>query len=103
MKADDIGIALWGLDKTIALMFEATGKNLGRAALMNTIEQGKKFASGVYPPVALHPEAALRRYRRVPAEGRLLGEAVHERGRVRPRPGRKVAGWATGSANTEAW
>lgn len=56
VKADDIGIALWGLDKTIALMFEATGNNLGRAALMNTIEQGKKFASGVYPPVAYTPK-----------------------------------------------
>lgn len=55
-KADDIGIALWGLDKTIALMFEATGKNLGRAALMNTIEQGKDFSSGVYPPVAYTPK-----------------------------------------------
>lgn len=56
VKADDIGIALWGLDKTIALMFEATGKNLGRAALMNTIEQGKKFSSGVYPPVGYTPK-----------------------------------------------
>lgn len=56
VKADDIGIALWGLDKTIALMFEATGKNLGRAALMNAIEQGKKFSSGVYPPVAYTPK-----------------------------------------------
>ncbi len=55
-KADDIGIALWGLDKTIALMFEATGKNLGRAALMNTIEKGKQFSSGVYPPVAYTPK-----------------------------------------------
>ncbi len=54
--ADDIGIALWGLNKTIALMFEATGKNLGRAALMNTIEQGKPFASGVYPPVTYTPK-----------------------------------------------
>jgi branched-chain amino acid transport system substrate-binding protein len=54
-KADDIGIALWGLDKTIAEMFEATGKDLGRAALMNTIEEGKKFASGVYPPVSYTP------------------------------------------------
>jgi ABC-type branched-subunit amino acid transport system substrate-binding protein len=55
-KADDIGIALWGLDKTIALMFEAAGKNLGRAALMNAIEQGKEFSSGVYPPVQYTPE-----------------------------------------------
>jgi hypothetical protein len=37
-------------------MFEATGKNLGRAAVMNTIEQGKKFGSGVYPPVTFTPQ-----------------------------------------------
>jgi branched-chain amino acid transport system substrate-binding protein len=51
-EADDIGIALWGLNKTIGLMFEATGKDLGRAKLMDTIEKESGFASDVYPPVA---------------------------------------------------
>jgi len=52
--ADDIGIALWGLNKTIGLMFEATleSGDLGRAALMNTIEGGDAFDTGVYPPVS---------------------------------------------------
>jgi hypothetical protein len=54
--ADDIGIALWGLNKTIALMFESTGDDLGRAALMNTIEREEGYASDVYPPVAYTPE-----------------------------------------------
>jgi ABC-type branched-subunit amino acid transport system substrate-binding protein len=54
-KADDIGIALWGLNKTIALMFEATPK-LGRAALMDTIEKGEGYASDVYPQVAYTPK-----------------------------------------------
>ena len=54
-KVDDIGIALWGLNKTIALMFEATPK-LGRAALMDTIETSEGFASDVYPPVAYTPK-----------------------------------------------
>jgi branched-chain amino acid transport system substrate-binding protein len=49
--ADDIGLALWGLNKTIRTMFEATGDKLGRAALMNTIESGDEFDSGVFPPV----------------------------------------------------
>ncbi|MGH9026413.1 MAG: ABC transporter substrate-binding protein [Acidimicrobiia bacterium] len=53
---DDIGIALWGLNKTIAQMFEATGDDLGRAALMNTIEEGKALASDVYPPVKYAPD-----------------------------------------------
>jgi branched-chain amino acid transport system substrate-binding protein len=55
-EPDDIGIALWGLNKTIALMFQAAGEDLGRAALMNTIEENQEFASGVYPPVAYTPE-----------------------------------------------
>lgn len=50
-QPDDIGIALWGLNKTIRMMFEATGPELGRAALMNTIESEEGFASDVYPPV----------------------------------------------------
>ncbi|MGH9032709.1 MAG: ABC transporter substrate-binding protein [Acidimicrobiia bacterium] len=52
-EADDIGLALWGLNKTIATMFEATlaAGDLGRAALMNTIESGDRFESGVFPPV----------------------------------------------------
>jgi len=53
--ADDIGIALWGLNKNIHLMLEATGEDLGRAALMNTVEGGEEFASGVYPPVSYAP------------------------------------------------
>lgn len=53
---DDIGIALWGLNKTIKLMFEATGDELGRANLMDTIEQEEGFASNVYPPVSYTPD-----------------------------------------------
>jgi len=49
--ADDIGLALWGLNKNLRLMFEATGDELGRAALMNTIEGGDTFDTNVYPPV----------------------------------------------------
>jgi branched-chain amino acid transport system substrate-binding protein len=54
---DDIGISLWGLNKSIALMLEATlaGGDLGRAALMNTIEGGEVFESGVFPPVSYSP------------------------------------------------
>lgn len=57
-EPDDIGIALWGLNKTIALMLEATigAGDLGRAELMNTIEEGEEFASGVYPPVTYTPD-----------------------------------------------
>ncbi len=49
--ADDIGLALWGLNKTIRTMFEATGDDLGRAALINTIQEGEPFDSGVFAPV----------------------------------------------------
>lgn len=56
-KADDIGLALWGLNEALAAMFEATGPKLGRAALMNTIEQKKDgFSGGVFPPVKFTPK-----------------------------------------------
>jgi ABC-type branched-subunit amino acid transport system substrate-binding protein len=56
-EPDDIGIALWGLNKNLALMFEATGDDLGRAALMDTIESGDTFETNVYPPVSYGPES----------------------------------------------
>jgi branched-chain amino acid transport system substrate-binding protein len=50
-QADDIGLQLWSLNKMIALMFEATGSELGRAALMNTVEAAEQFDNGIYAPV----------------------------------------------------
>jgi branched-chain amino acid transport system substrate-binding protein len=50
---DDIGLALWGLNKGLALMFEKVGKDLGRAALMNAIETTPEFNNGVYPPIRI--------------------------------------------------
>jgi branched-chain amino acid transport system substrate-binding protein len=54
--ADDIGLALWGLNKTMRLMFEATGDPLGRAALLNTIESGETFDTKVFPPSEFSPD-----------------------------------------------
>ena len=54
--ADDIGIALWALNKTIRLMFETVSDDLGRAALMNAIEGGEEFDTGVFPPSRFTPE-----------------------------------------------
>jgi ABC-type branched-subunit amino acid transport system substrate-binding protein len=55
-EADDIGLALWALNKALALMFEKTGADLGRAAFMNTIESTDEFANGVYPPIRITPD-----------------------------------------------
>jgi branched-chain amino acid transport system substrate-binding protein len=56
--ADDIGLALWGINKNLRLMFEATleAGDLGRAALMDTIEAGDTFDSGLFPPVSFSPD-----------------------------------------------
>jgi ABC-type branched-subunit amino acid transport system substrate-binding protein len=54
--ADDIGLALWALNKTLAQMFEATGEELGRAAFMNTIESTEAFETDIYPPVQITPD-----------------------------------------------
>jgi branched-chain amino acid transport system substrate-binding protein len=50
--ADDIGMQLWSLNKAIALMLEATGPELGRAAFMNTLVTTAEFDNGIYAPVA---------------------------------------------------
>jgi ABC-type branched-subunit amino acid transport system substrate-binding protein len=49
--ADDIGISLWGLMKTVRLMFDATGPQMSRQSLMATLETGKPFTSNVFPAV----------------------------------------------------
>ncbi len=50
--ADDIGIGLWSLNKLLALAFEATGPELGRAAFMNALVTTPSFDNGIYSPVA---------------------------------------------------
>lgn len=54
--ADDIGLQLWSLNKAIAMMFEATGAELGRAAFMNTLESSPGFDNGIYAPIIFTPE-----------------------------------------------
>lgn len=49
-EPDDIGIALWGLNKALGAVFQEAGKDLGRAKFMATLRSGKKFETGVYPP-----------------------------------------------------
>lgn len=48
---DDIALALWGLNKTLASMFMAAGEDMSRQSFVQTLESGKEFGSGVYPPV----------------------------------------------------
>jgi branched-chain amino acid transport system substrate-binding protein len=50
-EADDIGLQLWALNKAIALMLEAAGPELGRAALMNALVTTPEFDNGIYPPL----------------------------------------------------
>ena len=48
---DDLGLALWGLSKQLKAMFDASGKDMSRESFVATLESGKSFAGGVYPPV----------------------------------------------------
>ncbi len=48
---DDIGLAFWGLSKTLHRVFEAAGRDLSRERLVQTLESGQTFSSGVFPPV----------------------------------------------------
>lgn len=48
-EPDDLAIAVWGLEKLIGTMLQATGKSLSRESFMNTIAKVKTFNTGVYP------------------------------------------------------
>ena len=50
-KGGDLGLALWGLSKQLKTMFDAAGKDMTRQSFVSTVESGKRFAGGVYPPV----------------------------------------------------
>ncbi len=49
--ADDVGFQLWSLNKAVAVMLEATGAELGRAAFMNTLVTTPEFDNGIYAPL----------------------------------------------------
>ena len=46
---DDIGAALYGIEKLVGAMLNATGKDLSRERFMSTIASVKAFNTGVYP------------------------------------------------------
>jgi ABC-type branched-subunit amino acid transport system substrate-binding protein len=48
---DDIGILLWGIEKTVRLMMEAAGPTISRQSFLKAIASGKTFASNVFAPV----------------------------------------------------
>ncbi|MGH3449194.1 MAG: ABC transporter substrate-binding protein [Haloechinothrix sp.] len=48
---DDIGIAIWGIEKLVSQMMQAAGKDLSRQSLMAALDSGKTFNNGVYPAV----------------------------------------------------
>ena len=51
-EPDDIGAAIYGLEKLVGAMLVATGKDLSRESFQATIAQRKKFETGVFPPTS---------------------------------------------------
>lgn len=51
-QPDDIGAAIYGVEKVVGAMLEATGRNLSRESFMGTIARVKRFDTGVYPPTS---------------------------------------------------
>jgi len=47
---DDIGAAMYGMEKLVGEIIRATGKDLTRQSFMATIGRVKTFNTGVYPP-----------------------------------------------------
>ncbi|HEV8626000.1 MAG TPA: ABC transporter substrate-binding protein, partial [Acidimicrobiia bacterium] len=55
-EPDDLGLAVWGMEKTLHQFLKAAGPDLGRAKLLATIESGQEFASGIFPPLRFGPD-----------------------------------------------
>ena len=54
-EPDDLGLAVWGISKTLHQFLKAAGPNLGRAGLIRTVQSGQEFASGIFPPLRYTP------------------------------------------------
>lgn len=54
-EPDDLGLAVWGLEKTLHRFLEAAGPDLGRARFLAVLESGREFASNIFPPVRYGP------------------------------------------------
>ncbi len=49
---DDVGILMWGLNKSLHQMLEATGRDLSRQSLFSAVTSKRVFRSNVYPDVS---------------------------------------------------
>ena len=54
-EADDLGLVVWGLDKTLHQFLAAAGPDLSRSRFLATLTSGREFASGVFPPLRYGP------------------------------------------------
>jgi ABC-type branched-subunit amino acid transport system substrate-binding protein len=54
-EPDDLGLMVWGLEKTLHQFLQATGPDLSRSKLMATLESGREFVSNIFPPARFGP------------------------------------------------
>ncbi|HZI38718.1 MAG TPA: ABC transporter substrate-binding protein [Acidimicrobiia bacterium] len=54
-EPDDLGLAVWGMEKTLHQFLKAVGPDLGRAALIRTLQSGQEFASNIFAPLRYAP------------------------------------------------
>jgi branched-chain amino acid transport system substrate-binding protein len=54
-EPDDLGLAVWGMEKTLHQFLKAAGPDLGRSGLIRTIQSGQEFSSGIFPPLRYAP------------------------------------------------
>ena len=83
---------LWSLNKAIALMLEATGPELGRAAFMNTLVTTPEFDNGIYAPVAFTVDDHFGGTGAHLLDADCARQAVHDR---RPVPRAELTRWAS--------
>ena len=54
-EPDDLGLAVWGMEKTLHQFLKAAGPDLGRSALIRTLQSGQEFVTNIFPPLRYAP------------------------------------------------
>jgi len=54
-EPDDLGLAVWGMEKTLHQFLKAVGPDLSRSRLISTLDSGQEFASNIFPPLRYGP------------------------------------------------
>ncbi len=97
-EPDDIGAAIYAIERQVVAMLQAAGKDLSREGFLVGVTRKKNFTTGVLPPDQLH--LPVRWHGDAPAAGRLQQARVRHGPPERATLGRRT--WTTSPASSRS-